>query len=313
MGRGRHRQNRGVLASPASSGPDLKALLLAPFGAVLIGAVPYLAVELFRQGIDTRSLLFWRYVFALSLLLPLVLALRQPLAAAWRDGGRALFFTSLTLGSFQTFCYFQSVERIPTSVAILFFYTYPLFALVLQRLVYKRHAPPQTVFACVMIVAGAVAMGIGSLPLAFSSPLGMFLAAIVPVSYGFYIIVLARAAGRVPALTGATYIQLGLFCSYSLMSIVFGVKTGTDAWSWLRIVAVATLGSALPMLIMAYALPRLGAAGFGIMSSLELVTVVVLGVLLLGEDLSAGQWAGIGLVLAGIVIYRPAKDPESRV
>jgi drug/metabolite transporter (DMT)-like permease len=303
---------RAILPAPTPSGPDLKALLLAPFGAVLIGAVPYLAVELFREGVDTRSLLFWRYLFALALLLPLVFVLRQPLVAAWRAGGRSLFLVSLTLGSFQTFCYFQAVERIPTSVAILFFYTYPLFALVLQRLFLARRAPRQTVLACAMIVAGATAMGVGSLPLAFSSPLGMFLAAIVPVSYGFYILLLARAAGKLPALSGATFIQLGLFCSYSILALFLGVKPGSDPSSWLRIVAVATLGSALPMLIMAYALPRLGAAGFGIMSSLELVTVVVLGVLLLGESLSSGQWAGIGLVLAGIVIYRPAADRDAK-
>lgn len=281
-------------------------MLLAPFGAVVIGAVPYLAVELVRAGVDTRSLLFWRYVFALSLLLPLVLVMRQPLRAAWGEGGRALFLNSLTLGSFQTFCYFQSVERIPTSVAILFFYTYPLFTLILQRVLLGLRAPRQTLLAALMIVAGAVAMGFGSLHLALSSPLGIALAAIVPVSYGFYIIMLARSTARVPALTGATFIQLGLFCSYSLMSLAFGVTAGGDVGSWVRIIAVATLGSALPMLIMAYALPRLGAAGFGIMSSLELVTVVVLGVLLLGEQLSPAQWAGVGLVLAGILIYRPA-------
>lgn len=296
------------MSNPDSSRPDLRALLLAPFGAVMIGAVPYLAVELVRAGVDTRSLLFWRYVFALMLLLPLVVALRQPLRAAWHQGGRQLFLTSLTLGAFQTFCYFQAVERIPTSVAILFFYTYPLFALVLQRLLQGRRAPRQTVAACLMIVAGAVAMGLGSLSLAFSSPLGMALAAIVPISYGFYIIVLAGNAGRLPALTGATFIQLGLFCSYALLSLIFGVKAGGDVGSWVRIIAVATLGSALPMLIMAYALPRLGAAGFGIMSSLELVTVVVLGVLLLGEVLTHAQWAGIVLVLAGILVYRPAAE-----
>jgi drug/metabolite transporter (DMT)-like permease len=42
------------------------------------------------------------------------------------------------------------------------------------------------------------------------------------------------------------------------------------------------------------------------MSSLELVTVVLVGVAFLGETLSAGQWAGIALVLGGIALYRPA-------
>jgi drug/metabolite transporter (DMT)-like permease len=44
------------------------------------------------------------------------------------------------------------------------------------------------------------------------------------------------------------------------------------------------------------------------MSSLELVTVVVVGVMFLDETLSPGQWAGIVLVLGGILIYRPARS-----
>ena len=35
--------------------------------------------------------------------------------------------------------------------------------------------------------------------------------------------------------------------------------------------------------------------------------------LLLGEQLSPAQWAGVGLVLVGILIYRPAADRGAKV
>jgi drug/metabolite transporter (DMT)-like permease len=44
------------------------------------------------------------------------------------------------------------------------------------------------------------------------------------------------------------------------------------------------------------------------MSSFELVTVVFLGVLLLGEELSPTQWVGVACVLGGMMIYRPAAE-----
>lgn len=308
MARPRPEGETGIVKTEEAKGPDLRALLLAPLGAILIGAVPYFAVGLQRSGIDTASMLFWRYCFALSLLLPVALLVRQPLRAAWREGGRSLFLTSLTLGAFQTFCYFRAVEFIPTSVAVLFFYAYPLMTLFLQRVLQGRRAPAQTLFACLLILAGAGAMAFGALRQAELPLEGLVLAAIVPASYGFYAIRMARLAGRVPSLSGAIFIQCGLLASYAAMTMVSGLKAGGDAATWFHLFAIASIGSAIPMFIMAYSLPRLGAAGFGVMSSFELVTVVVFGVLLLGEDLSPAQWIGVACVLGGILIYRPAAE-----
>jgi drug/metabolite transporter (DMT)-like permease len=166
-------------------------------------------------------------------------------------------------------------------------------------------APRATIFACLLILAGAGAMAAGAIGQAGIPLFGLLLAAAVPVSYGFYILRLTRFARGVPALDGAIFIQLGLLASFGLVALATGLDIAGTARDWGYLLAISTIGSAAPMLIMAYTLPRLGPAGFGIMSSLELVTVVVVGVLFLGETLSAGQWAGIALVLAGILIYRP--------
>jgi drug/metabolite transporter (DMT)-like permease len=288
--------------------PDARSLILAPIGAILFGIVPFFVVGLVRGGIDTASLLFWRYFFSLCILVPLALVLRQPLVAAWRAGGRGLLLTSLTLGAFQTFCYFKAVEYIPTSIAILFFYCYPLMTLLLQRVLQGMRAPGTTIAACLLILAGAGAMAVGALRGDGIHVPGLLLAAIVPVCYGFYIISLSRFAARLSALPSAIFMQSGLLCSYGIGALITGLDFATDTAAWMRLLAIATLGSALPMLIMAYCLPRLGPAGFGIMSSLELVTVVVVGVMFLGETLSPGQWAGIVFVLCGILIYRPARS-----
>lgn len=284
------------------------AFILAPSGAVAIGGVPYLAVELSRNGIDSPSLMFWRYLFALGLLLPLALLLRQPLASAWRNGGKPLLFTAFTLGTFQTFCYFQAVERMPTSVVILLFYVYPLFTLGVQCWWLGRRPPVLTLVACLLIVAGAGAMALGTARLQSVRLVDWLFAGIVPISYGIYVIVLARYTKAMPALTGATFIQIGLLSGYIVIAATLGLKVPNATADWGRTIAVATIGSALPMLALAYSLPRLGPAGFGVMSSLELVTVVALGVWLLGEGLTPGQWLGVGSVLGGILIYRPPRE-----
>lgn len=286
------------------------AYALTAGSAFAFGGVPLLAVELSRNGIGTPSLMFWRYCIALSLLLPLALVLRQPLAAGWRNGGRALFAVAVTLGTFQTFCYFQAVERMPTSVAVLVFFLYPLFALLVQRIGFGRRAAGVTIAACVLIGVGVALMVVGIRRLQDIALVDWSFAVLAPACYGVYVVLIARQTGRLQAVSGATFIQVGLLTGYAIVVATLGLTAPATPVDWARTVAVATIGSALPMLAVAYSLPRLGPAGFGVVSSLELVTVVLLGVWLLGEDLLVGQWLGVACVLAGILIYRPPRSPE---
>lgn len=295
--------------SRSAASPHL-AYALTAGSAFAFGGVPLLAVELSRNGVGTPSLMFWRYCIALSLLLPLALLLRQPMAAAWRNGGRALFVIAFTLGTFQTFCYFQAVERMPTSLAVLVFFLYPLFALVVQRIGFGRRAAWVTVAACLLIGAGVALMVLGIRRLQDISLVDWSFAVLAPACYGVYVVLIARQTGRLQAVSGATFIQIGLLAGYALVVATLGLTAPATTVDWARTVAVATIGSALPMLAVAYSLPRLGPAGFGVVSSLELVTVVLLGVWLLGEELLFGQWLGVACVLAGILIYRPPRSPE---
>ncbi len=83
-----------------------------------------------------------------------------------------------------------------------------------------------------------------------------------------------------------------------------GLKLPADASAWQSLLAIAIVGGVIPVVSFSYALPRLSGARYSIIVSLELVTVVMIGVLLLGEKLSAIQFAGIALVAVGIIADR---------
>ena len=72
----------------------------------------------------------------------------------------------------------------------------------------------------------------------------------------------------------------------------------------LTLVAIGTVGGSVQTASFAYALPRLSGSGYAVIVSLELVTVVVLGVVLLGERLAPVQVAGVALVVAGVLFDR---------
>ena len=286
---------------------DPAALLLAPASAVAIGCVPFITVELYRHGFDAASATFWRAAFAFMVVGPVALLFRTPLVTAWHNGGRWIFLLALTIGAFQTFCYFRAIEALPTSVVILFFFVYPLIAMVLQRLLFGVRGSVLGVVACLLILLGAALTGTQTLSFGKARAVDFAFAMMPPLLYGFYAVLLARFAGAIPALANAAFLQLGSLLGFTVLVCFLGLRVPGDAANWARVAAAGILGSAFHILALAYCLPRLGAAGYGVLSSLELVTVVLLGVFLLDEQLSPWQWLGIACVLAGILVYRPAK------
>jgi drug/metabolite transporter (DMT)-like permease len=57
------------------------------------------------------------------------------------------------------------------------------------------------------------------------------------------------------------------------------------------------------MTLFSFSVPRLGASGFAILANTELVTVVLIGVLVLGEAFTAARAIGGALIVAGILTH----------
>ena len=86
----------------------------------------------------------------------------------------------------------------------------------------------------------------------------------------------------------------------------------THAASWLLVVLIALGPGALTMTLFSYSVPRLGATGFAILANAELVTVVVIGTLVLGEAITPGRAIGGVLIVAGIVTHALSRRRGSR-
>jgi len=61
------------------------------------------------------------------------------------------------------------------------------------------------------------------------------------------------------------------------------------------------------MTLFSYSVPRLGASSFAILANAELVTVVLIGVLVLGEAFTVDRAIGAALIVAGILTHALAR------
>jgi drug/metabolite transporter (DMT)-like permease len=276
----------------------------AALGSSLVGSVPYFAIGLYHGGMDVGSVLLGRYCIALMILVPLAIWTSPGLRAEWNAAGRGLFLNGLTLGVAQTYTYFRAVESFPSSVVITVFFVYPMIMLAVDRYLFSIAPRWSSIAAVGLIFTGAMLAGWPSLSIGEADPVGILCLLATPFVYSAYVAIAYRYTRQATPFVGASAIYLGIGLGYVIVAMFHGLRLPTDAQAWQSLLAIAIVGGVIPVVSFAYALPRLSGARYSIIVSLELVTVVTIGVLLLGEKLSAIQFAGIALVGVGIIADR---------
>jgi drug/metabolite transporter (DMT)-like permease len=290
--------------SPPGPGAETRAVAVAALGSSLVGSVPYFAIGLYHGGMDVASVLLGRYAIALMILIPLAIWTSPGLRAEWNAAGRGLFLNGLTLGVAQTYTYFRAVESFPSSVVITVFFVYPMIMLAVDRYLFSITPRWSSIAAVGLIFTGAMLAGWPSLSIGEVDPVGILCLLATPFVYSAYVAIAYRYTRQATPFVGASAIYLGIGLGYVIVAMFHGLILPVDAQAWQSLLAIAIVGGVIPVVSFAYALPRLSGARYSIIVSLELVTVVTIGVLLLGEKLSAIQFAGIALVGVGIIADR---------
>ncbi len=275
--------------------------MAALIGSTLVGAVPMFATGLYQDGMAAINVLFWRYWIAMALLAPLAAYTSPSLREDWIRAGRALFLNAITFGAIQTFTYFKAIETLPTSIVVTVFFTYPILTLAIDRYVFSKTVGLGSLIAVLLVFFGALLTGWPSLSLAAGDPLGIACAVATPIVFSVYMAIAYRFTRQSSPFAGAASIYLGLACAYTIVAVFLGVKFPSTPSGWSSLLCIGILGGVVQISAFAYALPRLSASGYSIVVSMELVTVVLLGVFVLGETMTSIQIAGVFLVVLGIV------------
>jgi drug/metabolite transporter (DMT)-like permease len=292
------------------------AALAAVTGSGLVGVMPLVALELYAAGLSAPSMLFWRYILALLALSAVGAAIGLDFRQAWRQGAWRVALVGATLGAAQTICFWESIKTLETSIAVLLFYTYPAVTLALDRIVFKQPIRPRALFCIVVILLGAALVTGPDLHGGTIDLRGLAWALPGPLVYSFYLAINSRLLRRYPPLIGAAGLFGGMAVTFGLAAGVLGLDVPSDSGTWLLVLFVALGPGALTMTLFSYSVPRLGAPSFAILANTELVTVVAIGVLVLGEAMTPSRATGGALIVAGILTHalsrRPAPKPDPR-
>ncbi len=225
-----------------------------------------------------------------------------------RQQARALLLIGLNIGV-QSQMLYAAVARLPVALALLAFNTYPLWATLWDRLIYKRRPERSVLLAMPVILFGlalaldvlGAASGLGARDQWALMGEGVGYAVAGAASFG---LVLVWTQHETAGLDGRlrTGITVFLAGSVALAAIAWhgGPQWPQTPTGWGGLVMLTLLyGTAFT--IMFTVLPKLGAAGNSAIMNVEPVFALLLGWAVLGQTIAPVQMVGALLVVAVVV------------
>jgi len=266
---------------------------LIAVSAVLYGTQGIFASLAYDHGASVGVLLAVRAVLFLVLALFLLDRVRRATLRGHRRTIAIACFTSVA----GPFLYFAAITRMDPATVTLIFFIYPALTILGARLLGRVRLTALSLLVTAVTLAGVV-LAIGS-PVGDVDPLGVLLSLAFAVVISSYFLAAEHGLEGVDPLAwlGITVLAAAVFL-IPLGPVIGGVAF-PDAPGWLALVGVAVVASIVPCLFQTAGLMRLGGAATSLVATVEIATVVLLSVLVLGERPTPLSLVGAVLVIIG--------------
>ena len=288
-------------------------ILFTLISAVGFGITPMLASGVLGAGMDPIALAFWRCLLVVPVLLLLVLL--TP-GCGFRMGLRQVVQVAVLslLGAVITgILLISSYDYLDTGSATTLNFTYPIFVLVLGGLFFHQRITAWDVGCFALCSAGIVLLcGFGG-QLSWKG-FGMALGS--GITFGGYLMYLdqSRVMEKLHIVTFTFYYFL--FGAVMLLPIVLlggRLTFHLPAATWGQTVLYALLCGFLCTFALQLGVERIGSKLASILSTMEPVVTLVVGVTVLKENVTVLSWVGVALVIAAAILLtcRDSNDKEN--
>lgn len=284
-----------------------KGIFFASLSGMLYGFLAYFGVQIMQEGnCSISNMLFWRFLLTTFVFLGCLVFSKG------KVGQKLQISYILGASFFYGICamfYFMASQYIGTGLAMVIFFSYPTLVALLNWL-FHRHK------ITLVYYISFVLMGVGIFLLSDKDQMsfdlyGIFLAVLSGLSYAFYMIISKKEAHNLTPVFSSFLVSLGnsiLFLIISFVDQSFFVPHFSSVW--VNLLGVALIATVLPIFLLLISLKYISSTKASIVSVLEPVVTVILGVVLLGESLSMLQIIGVIILLAGTLSIQFDKSVE---
>ncbi len=306
------------MSAPAD---DRRTMLIALAGATLISFAPLLYIQSETAPLTGA---FFRMVYALPLLAALVLVLNREDTRDPR--ARMLAFSAGLLLAIDFIGYHSAIDFIGSGIATLIGNSQVIIVTLSSWFLFGERPNRLILLSLPVVMLGMLFIsGIWDDNPYGSDPLKGVIAGIVAAIFYSSFLIVYRYSNRVQApsvnlqmdaTAGAAFglliIGIAPLRSIGIEPVEFSITMPGHAW----LMALALSGQVVGWIAITYALPRLPAAHTSFAVLLQPVLTILWGVLLLSEEPSVQQIAGMVLIFSSIIavtLFGRAESSESKI
>ena len=290
----------------------LIGILCAIGAAVCYGTNPLGALNLYAEGMNTPSVLFYRFGLAWLIVAVVMLFRRESLKVDRRE-----FLTLTALGVlfiFSSLTLYLSFHLMPAGVASTILFTYPVMTAAIMAVFFRERIRVGTVLSILLSFAGVLLLywgdSGGTLHIG-----GVILVLVSALTYALYIIVVDKSPLAMSSFKINFYVLFYCAAGMALFALLSGqplqLPPTPRAWLWVSWLAVVPAIMALVMMV--YAAKYIGSTPTAILGALEPTTAVLIGVFVFAEPFTLRLLLGIVLILAAVTIVVLAKGNKRAV
>ncbi|MDC8760511.1 DMT family transporter [Janthinobacterium fluminis] len=276
-----------------------RSVALVLLSAIGFGSMALFANAAYASGVTPSTLLALRFLLAALMLAPVV----------WMRGwqlprGRVLagYMLMGCMYTAQSQSYFNALLYASSGLVGMLLYVYPVLVTALAlALGWEKMDRRMLVLMLVAVGGMAVTLG-GKLQ---GQPIGIALALLAAGIYACYILIgnrLSQSRQDTHPLAACVVIMATAAVTNTGLALWHGVALPASANGWLAVAAIALFSTAVAIACFLAGVNAIGAAQASILSTLEPVVTLGLGVAMLHETVSASQLLGGALVLTAVVL-----------
>ncbi len=273
----------------------LSGILLVTFSAATFGTLALFGRYAYADGMDALTILFFRFSLAAVVMVGW-LGLRGEGLPRGRALGPLIGMGALGYVG-QAFAYLTALKYASAGLVALLLYLYPLFVTLLSATLLREPLSRGKLVALGLALAGT-ALTVG--PAGGQWP-GILLALGAALIYSIYIIVGTHVLKEVSALQSSTVIFASAGAMSGLLMLLNGPHWPASGAGWSAIAAIVIVATVLPVVTFLAGLERIGPSNAAMLSTLEPVVTVILGIVFLNELLQPLTLLGGALILGAVV------------
>ena len=217
----------------------------------------------------------------------------------------AMFFIGAIGVTAVSLLYFIAIgQKIDSSLAIVLWYAYPVLVLLIAW-VFEKKRPSTTIVIPLILTLTGIAISAGQVE--GGNTTAIILVVSSSMIFAVYITVLSKVTQKMGLLTGASILNMGTATGYIVVGLfstsAFAPVFPTTGKVWLLITGAAVIGTTLPFLCSLAALKRIPTGMYSVITTLEPVWHIIMGVLFLGEVMTKIRIIGASLTVGGLLLF----------